>query len=227
MNNLSHPGVKFLNNQEALIMQNQNALNNVVNSYCKAYSKSELSEFHLVLRGELDEKLKELIEYYKERENLNDIEIIEIVISHGLVRCYRMSYLLVKQYLFKISEVDRDVDIYEDMICIVEEKEDLISDAFIKYENFWIKESLDRYKQKQFNVTKTEIDDIVSISLTISGRLLRDVEDCLNVFHQEYNYSSEKTLAHMIRVGINHAHALLRECCSTSELIENDIFAYD
>ncbi|MEN9896541.1 MAG: hypothetical protein RLZZ66_190 [Pseudomonadota bacterium] len=220
------------NNHEALIMQNQNHdfnTLNAVNTYCKSYPKTnELKEFNLSLRGELDEKLKEIIKYYQAREHLNDIEIIEIVIRHGLIRCYRMNYLLVKHHLFKISEIDRDVDIYDDAIFIVEEKEDLINTDIIKYEKFWIKnEYHNPFKEKQFNVKEPEIEDLLSLSLTISGILLQEVEDCMSVFHQEYNYSPEKSLEHMLQVGINNAFKLVGKGCSTAELIENDIFAYD
>jgi hypothetical protein len=220
------------NKHEALIMQNQNSsfnTLNAVNTYCKPYPKFQgLKDFSLSLRGELDEKLKKIIKYYKAREHLNDIEIIEIVIQHGLVRCYKMSYLFVKYHLFKISEIDRDVDIYDDVIYIVEEKEDLINSDIIKYEKFWIKnEYHNPFHEKRFNVTGTYIKDIVSLSLTICGILLEQVEDCMSVFHQEYNYSPEKSLEHMLQVGINNAFELVGKGCSTAELIENNIFELD
>jgi hypothetical protein len=159
---------------------------------------------------------------------LNDIEIVETVIRFGLIRSYKMSYLVVKSYLFKISELDRDVDMYSDAIVIVDDKKHLMNASDIKYQNFWIKtEYPDELKEQQFQVSEPVLEDIDSISLKISGLLLSNVEDCMSVFQEEYNYSQKTTLELMIRVGINQVYELLCECCNIDELNHNDIFAYD
>jgi hypothetical protein len=214
----------FFNNMEALNMQNSG-----FDTYHKPYTKNdEIKEFSLSIGGVLNEKMKEIIQYYKAHEHLNDIEIVETVIRFGLIRSYKMSYLVVKSYLFKISELDRDVDMYSDAIVIVDDKKHLMNASDIKYQNFWIKtEYPDELKEQQFQVSEPVLEDIDSISLKISGLLLSNVEDCMSVFQEEYNYSQKTTLELMIRVGINQVYELLCECCNIDELNHNDIFAYD
>ena len=212
----------------ALNMNNSNV--NVVNGvYRKEYTHGdEIREFELIVHGELDEKLKEIIEYYKESENLSEIDIVEIVLIFAIVRCYKFNYISVKSYLFKHSELFRDIDIYSDLIDVVEDKKHLINVDDIKYKDFWIKtECINSEKERKLKVFSSRIDGILSISLNVVGQLLEHTEDCMSVYNQDFGWNTEESLERMVRVGINRVHDLLIECCDIDELLENDIFAYD
>jgi hypothetical protein len=218
-------GVLTMKNENS----NANNLNATRSTYCKKYTiDDEIREFELIVHGELDEKLKEIIEYYKESENLSEVDIVEIVLIFAIVRCYKFNYISVKSYLFKHSELFRDIDIYSDLIDVVEDKKHLINVDDIKYQNFWIKtEYVDNEKERNLKVSKSQIDGILSISLNVAGQLLEHVEDCMSVYNKDFSWNTEESLERMVRVGINRVHDTLIECCNTDELLENDIFAYD
>jgi hypothetical protein len=220
------------NNQEALNMQNQNSsfdTLNEVSTYHKFHPKlDEIKEFKLSVDGELNEKLREIVRCYSIIEHLDSTEVAEVVMRFGLMRCYKMSSLLVKSYLFKISELDRDVDMYKDSVIVAEDKEYLIEAGDIKYQNFWSKnEFADLLEEKQFIVTEFSAEEIVSMSLKVSGDLLIYLEDCINVFQREYGYSQQKTLEQIVVVGINQVYKLLNLYMSVAELNENNDFIYD
>ena len=219
------------NNLGALNMKNENSNANNFNGVYSIYRKSlaetdEIREFELVLRGDLDDKLKEIITYYKQSENATDIDIVDVVSRVGMMRCYMMCQMLVKSYFFKISELDLDFDLYTDEEDIVDNKKHLID----VNENhvFWAKhEDPDPKKSKIFSVSTTEIDDISSMSFNISDVLSIYIEDCMGVFSDAYQYSADKTLALMIQVGINRVYHCLSECFMLAELYENEIYGCD
>jgi hypothetical protein len=221
-------------NVGALSMKNENSninhLNAVSSTYYKKYTTDdEIREFKLIMHGDLDEKLKEIIEYYKKSENLSDNEIVNVVLRFGLVRCYKMNYISVKSYLFKIAELERFVDIYSDMIDIIDDKKHLINQSKLNiHENFWIKtEIFDVNREKIFNVSMPDIEDFSLVSLKIAGELLEYVEDSLSVYRQKFGWNTEQSIERMVRVGINRVYDTLIECCNTDELNENNIFSYD
>ena len=232
VNNSFNACEEHANNFGALKMKNSNInnLNSVYNIYHKSYTKSdEIREFELVFNDELDDKLKEIIAYYREDEDLSDTEIVDIVLRVGFMHCYSMNYLSIKSKLFDLCEIERCIDLYSDMIEIVNDKSHLIDENEIKvFENFWIKtEIIDPLKEKKFHIANAKIDGISSISLNLAGQLLQHVEDCISVYHQKSKRSTDEILEIMIRVAINHVHKKLSECCDTDELLENNIFAYD
>jgi hypothetical protein len=232
VNNSFNACEEHANNFGALKMKNSNInnLNSVYNIYHKLYTKSdEIREFELVFNDELDDKLKEIIAYYREDEDLSDTEIVDIVLRVGFMHCYSMNYLSIKSKLFDLCEIERCIDLYSDMIEIVNDKSHLINENEIKvFENFWIKtEIIDALKEKKFHIANAKIDGISSISLNLAGQLLQHVEDCISVYHQKSERSADEILEIMIRVAINHVHNKLIECCDTDELLENNIFAYD
>ena len=232
VNNSFNACEEHANNFGALKMKNSNInnLNSVYNIYHKLYTKSdEIREFELVFNDELDDKLKEIIAYYREDEDLSDTEIVDIVLRVGFMHCYSMNYLSIKSKLFDLCEIERCIDLYSDMIEIVNDKSHLIDENEIKvFENFWIKtEIIDALKEKKFHIANAKIDGISSISLNLAGQLLQHVEDCISVYHQKSERSADEILEIMIRVAINHVHNKLIECCDTDELLENNIFAYD
>jgi hypothetical protein len=232
VNNSFNACEEHANNFGALKMKNSNInnLNSVYNIYHKLYTKSdEIREFELVFNDELDDKLKEIIAYYREDEDLSDTEIVDIVLRVGFMHCYSMNYLSIKSKLFDLCEIERCIDLYSDMIEIVNDKSHLINENEIKvFENFWIKtEIIDALKEKKFHIANAKIDGISSISLNLAGQLLQHVEDCISVYHQKSKRSTDEILEIMIRVAINHVHKMLSECCDTDELLENNIFAYD
>ena len=232
VNNSFNACEEHANNFGALKMKNSNInnLNSVYNIYHKSYTKSdEIREFELVFNDELDDKLKEIIAYYREDEDLSDTEIVDIVLRVGFMHCYSMNYLSIKSKLFDLCEIERCIDLYSDMIEIVNDKSHLINENEIKvFENFWIKtEIIDALKEKKFHIANAKIDGISSISLNLAGQLLQHVEDCISVYHQKSERSADEILEIMIRVAINHVHNKLIECCDTDELLENNIFAYD
>ena len=232
VNNSFNACEEHANNFGALKMKNSNInnLNSVYNIYHKLYTKSdEIREFELVFNDELDDKLKEIIAYYREDEDLSDTEIVDIVLRVGFMHCYSMNYLSIKSKLFDLCEIERCIDLYSDMIEIVNDKSHLIDENEIKvFENFWIKtEIIDPLKEKKFYIANAKIDGISSISLNLAGQLLQHVEDCISVYHQKSKRSTDEILEIMIRVAINHVHKMLSECCDTDELLENNIFAYD
>jgi hypothetical protein len=232
VNNSFNACEEHANNFGALKMKNSNInnLNSVYNIYHKLYTKSdEIREFELVFNDELDDKLKEIIAYYREDEDLSDTEIVDIVLRVGFMHCYSMNYLSIKSKLFDLCEIERCIDLYSDMIEIVNDKSHLINENEIKvFENFWIKtEIIDALKEKKFHIANAKIDGISSISLNLAGQLLQHVEDCISVYHQKSERSADEILEIMIRVAINHVHKMLSECCDTDELLENNIFAYD
>ena len=232
VNNSFNACEEHANNFGALKMKNSNInnLNSVYNIYHKLYTKSdEIREFELVFNDELDDKLKEIIAYYREDEDLSDTEIVDIVLRVGFMHCYSMNYLSIKSKLFDLCEIERCIDLYSDMIEIVNDKSHLIDENEIKvFENFWIKtEIIDPLKEKKFHIANAKIAGISSISLNLAGQLLQHVEDCISVYHQKSERSADEILEIMIRVAINHVHKMLSECCDTDELLENNIFAYD
>jgi hypothetical protein len=232
VNNSFNACEEHANNFGALKMKNSNInnLNSVYNIYHKSYTKSdEIREFELVFNDELDDKLKEIIAYYREDEDLSDTEIVDIVLRVGFMHCYSMNYLSIKSKLFDLCEIERCIDLYSDMIEIVNDKSHLIDENEIKvFENFWIKtEIIDPLKEKKFYIANAKIAGISSISLNLAGQLLQHVEDCISVYHQKSKRSTDEILEIMIRVAINHVHKMLSECCDTDELLENNIFAYD
>ena len=232
VNNSFNACEEHANNFGALKMKNSNInnLNSVYNIYHKLYTKSdEIREFELVFNDELDDKLKEIIAYYREDEDLSDTEIVDIVLRVGFIRCYSMNYLSIKSKLFDLCEIERCIDLYSDMIEIVNDKSHLIDENEIKvFENFWIKtEIIDALKEKKFHIANAKIDGISSISLNLAGQLLQHVEDCISVYHQKLELSAEEIIERMIRAAINYVHEKLSECCDTDELLENNIFAYD
>ena len=232
VNNSFNACEEHANNFGALKMKNSNInnLNSVYNIYHKLYTKSdEIREFELVFNDELDDKLKEIIAYYREDEDLSDTEIVDIVLRVGFMHCYSMNYLSIKSKLFDLCEIERCIDLYSDMIEIVNDKSHLIDENEIKvFENFWIKtEIIDPLKEKKFYIANAKIAGISSISLNLAGQLLQHVEDCISVYHQKSERSADEILEIMIRVAINHVHNKLIECCDTDELLENNIFAYD
>lgn len=232
VNNSFNACEEHANNFGALKMKNSNInnLNSVYNIYHKLYTKSdEIREFELVFNDELDDKLKEIIAYYREDEDLSDTEIVDIVLRVGFMHCYSMNYLSIKSKLFDLCEIERCIDLYSDMIEIVNDKSHLINENEIKvFENFWIKTGIiDALKEKKFHIANAKIDGISSISLNLAGQLLQHVEDCISVYHQKSERSADEILEIMIRVAINHVHNKLIECCDTDELLENNIFAYD
>ena len=232
VNNSFNACEEHANNFGALKMKNSNInnLNSVYNIYHKLYTKSdEIREFELVFNDELDDKLKEIIAYYREDEDLSDTEIVDIVLRVGFMHCYSMNYLSIKSKLFDLCEIERCIDLYSDMIEIVNDKSHLINENEIKvFENFWIKtEIIDALKEKKFHIANAKIDGISSISLNLAGQLLQHVEDCISVYHQKLELSAEEIIERMIRAAINYVHEKLSECCDTDELLENNIFAYD
>jgi hypothetical protein len=233
-NNFFNACEEHANKFGALTMKNEksNANNlNVANStYCKKYTiDDEIREFDLIVSGDLDEKLNEIIAYYREDEDLSDTEIVDIVLRVGFIRCYSMNYLSIKSKLFDLCEIERCIDLYSDMIEIVNDKSHLINENEIKvFENFWIKTGIiDALKEKKFHIANAKIDGISSISLNLAGQLLQHVEDCISVYHQKLELSAEEIIERMIRAAINYVHEKLSECCDTDELLENNIFAYD
>jgi hypothetical protein len=221
------------NNLGALNMKNENSNANNFNGVYSIYRKSfaendEIREFELVLRGDLDDKLKEIITYYKQSENATDIDIVDVVSRVGMMRCYMMCQMLVKSYFFKRSELDREFDIYISDEDIVDNKKHLIDVSGSENDIFWAKhEDPDPKKSKIFSVSTTEIDDISSMSFNISDVLSIYIEDCMGVFSDAYQYSADKTLSLMIQVGINRVYHCLSECFMLAELYENEIYGCD
>ena len=215
----------------ALNMKNENSNANNLNGVYSIYRKSlaetdEIREFELVLSGNLDDKLKEIITYYKQSENATDIDIVDVVSRVGIMRCYMMCQMLVKSYFFKISELDLDFDLYTDEEDIVDNKKHLIDVS--GSDVFWAKhEDPDPKKSKIFSVSTTEIDDISSMSFNISDVLSIYIEDCMSVFSDAYQYSAEKTLSLMLQVGVNRVYHCLSKCFTLAELNENEIYGCD
>jgi hypothetical protein len=193
----------------------------------KYSQREQIKSFNLESSGELNRKLKHIIDHFVEYEKIKPLEIVENVMIFGITRCHIMSYWQAKTHLFMQSEVFRNIDIFSDTIRYVDEKLADYSGSTIKYKDIFIKnDDFDDYET--INISKDfETDaEISGFNITMTGHLGDLFKDLSGIWFQKYDMNSAKCLEYAIQVGINCVYEMTNDECEFADL-SKDVCMYD
>jgi hypothetical protein len=196
-------------------------------TFNKYSQREQIKSFNLESSGELNRKLKHIIDHFVEYEKIKPLEIVENVMIFGITRCHIMSYWQAKTHLFMQSEVFRNIDIFSDTIRHVDEKLADYSGSTIKYKDIFIKnDDFDDYET--INISKDfETDaEISGFNITMTGHLGDLFKDLSGIWFQKYDMNSAKCLEYAIQVGINSVYDMPHDEYEFADLLR-DVCMYD
>jgi hypothetical protein len=219
--NLNDKGLKMT------IQDLNNIINDVnYNSVNKSYVlNDDINEFNLQVCGMLSDKLNYIVDHFERYENISSVQTVEAVIKHGISRSQTMSHLGVRYYLYRLNEVEKCIEIFEDdLICVNH------SNAFhIKYKNIVTGVNELTPVDEQIRICKYSLndDEIKSFSLTLSDKMMNQFLFICQFWKEEYNFSLEKSAECAIEIGINRVYGMVMDGCDFSDLSTSDPFLYD
>ena len=197
------------------------------------YSQREgIESFELELSGELNRKLKHIIENFEDLQSLTPLQSVEKVIVFGITRCNLISYWQFKTYMFMQSEVFKNIKIAGDPFCYAIKNWNIDDDISFKYKNYLILDRVSDYDEElKLSKNFEEGNEINAFNITLTGNLRSQFLDLSEIWSINYGISKVKTLEYAIEIAINYIYELVsdydhEEIYDINELIDN-VFSYD
>ena len=237
-NNFFNACEEHAQNKESLNMINQdrfegNSINTLNKSTFNKYSQREgIESFELELSGELNRKLKHIIEYFEENKEITPLQSVEQVIVFGIKRSNLMSFWQFKTYMFMQSEVFKNIKIAGDPFCYAINNWNIDDDISFKYKNYLILDRVSDYDEElKLSKNFEEGNEINAFNFTLTGNLRTQFLDLSEIWSVNYGISKVKTLEYAIEIAINYIYELVsdyehEEIYDINELIDN-VFSYD
>ena len=231
-NNFFNACEEHAQNKESLNMINQD-INTLNKSTFNKYSQREgIESFELELSGELNRKLKHIIEYFEENKEITPLQSVEQVIVFGIKRSNLMSFWQFKTYMFMQSEVFKNIKIAGDPFCYAINNWNIDDDISFKYKNYLILDRVSDYDEElKLSKNFEEGNEINAFNITLTGNLRSQFLDLSEIWSINYGISKVKTLEYAIEIAINYIYELVsdydhEEIYDINELIDN-VFSYD
>lgn len=231
-NNFFNACEEHAQNKESLNMINQD-INTLNKSTFNKYSQREgIESFELELSGELNRKLKHIIEYFEENKEITALQSVEQVIVFGIKRSNLMSFWQFKTYMFMQSEVFKNIKIAGDPFCYAINNWNIDDDISFKYKNYLILDRVSDYDEElKLSKNFEEGNEINAFNITLTGNLRSQFLDLSEIWSINYGISKVKTLEYAIEIAINYIYELVsdydhEEIYDINELIDN-VFSYD